>query len=292
MGRDPLRVIRSVREMQRLSEAWRCEGLRVGCVPTMGALHGGHLSLIERAVRVADRTVATVFVNPKQFGPAEDFASYPRDFETDRAWIERAGVDAIFAPDLAEIYPEAFTSQVEVLGLTDHLCGASRPGHFAGVTTVVTKLFIAVKPHFAVFGQKDAQQAKVIERLAADLGFDVEVLVSPTIRESDGLARSSRNAYLSAEERRVAPLLYHALQAGAATVEVGERRGDRVVAAVREALKRVGDVDYVEAVDLETLQPVSRIQAPTLLATAVRFGRARLIDNLILSPDSGPKNRV
>ena len=289
MGREETVIVRTVQEMQQLSDAWRGEGLIVGCVPTMGDLHAGHLSLIRRAVREADRVVVTIFVNPKQFGPTEDFDSYPRDLEADRSKLEREGVNAIFAPEVAEVYPDCFSTRVEVLGLTDRLCGASRPGHFAGVTTVVTKLFVSVRPHFAVFGQKDAQQAQVIRRLTTDLGFDVEIRVSPTIRESDGLARSSRNAYLSDKERDQAPFLYHALRAGAAAFDGGERQAKQVVDVVRSRLESLtaGEIDYVEAVDAKTLQPATQIQSTALLAVAVRFERARLIDNLILRPDSG-----
>ncbi|MBK37182.1 MAG: pantoate--beta-alanine ligase [Gemmatimonadetes bacterium] len=277
-------VLRTVGEMQALSDEWRCQGHRVGCVTTMGYLHEGHLSLVRRAGRDADRLVVTVFVNPTQFGPLEDFDRYPRDFEADRSRLEAIGVDAIFAPDVAEIYPEGFSTRVEVDGLTDRLCGASRPGHFGGVALVVTKLFNVVKPTFAVFGQKDAQQALVIRRLTKDLDFDVEILVSPSIRECDGLAKSSRNVYLTEVERRRSARLFHALQAGMSVFRRGEKRVDRVLEQVRADLSGSGEVEYAEAVDLETLRPVERIEEPTLLAVAVRFGGARLIDNLILRP--------
>lgn len=278
--------------MQQLSDAWRNDGLRVGCVPTMGALHAGHLSLVRRAAREADRVVVTLFVNPAQFGPTEDFDKYPRDFDADRRLLAPEGVDAIFAPEVSEMYPDGFSSRVEVKGLTQRLCGASRPGHFEGVATVVTKLFIAVNPNFAVFGQKDAQQALIIRRLTADLGFGVDIRISPTVRDPDGLARSSRNRYLSEPERRWAVRLFQALQVGSALVRGGERCAESVVEGVRISLPKPIDIDYVEAVDPHTLKTVSRIDSPTLLAIAVQLGRTRLIDNLILKPESDDEVRA
>jgi pantoate--beta-alanine ligase len=278
--------------MQQLSDAWRNDGLRVGCVPTMGALHAGHLSLVRRAAREADRVVVTLFVNPAQFGPMEDFDKYPRDFDADRRLLAPEGVDAIFAPEASEMYPDGFSSRVEVKGLTQRLCGASRPGHFEGVATVVTKLFIAVNPNFAVFGQKDAQQALIIRRLTADLGFGVDIRISPTVRDPDGLARSSRNRYLSEPERRWAVRLFQALQVGSALVRGGERCAESVVEGVRISLSKPIDIDYVEAVDPHTLKTVSRIDSPTLLAIAVQLGRTRLIDNLILKPESDDEVRA
>lgn len=268
--------------MHRTSDELRAAGLRVGLVPTMGALHGGHGSLIRRMRRVSDRVVVSIFVNPIQFGPGEDFAAYPRTFERDVALVREAGGDLIYAPEVAEMYPEGYATTVEVARLTEHLCGASRPGHFRGVATVVAKLFAAVKPHAAVFGQKDAQQVGVIRRMARDLNLDVEILVAPTVREADGLARSSRNSYLGPEERADATVLYQALQEARALVRQGERRAEPVLAAMREMVRArpTARVDYVAAVDPDDFQPVEALSGRVLFALAVRFGKARLIDNL------------
>ena len=262
----------------------RLKGKRVGLVPTMGFLHEGHLSLIRRARRCVDRVGGSVFVNPIQFGPQEDLEAYPRDFERDRVLIGDSGGDLIYAPDAEEMYPEGYASYVDVDGLTRHLCGTSRPGHFRGVTTVVTKLFAAVKPHVAIFGQKDAQQAAVIRRMVQDLNLDVEVLVSPTIREADGLAKSSRNKYLSPEERQEASVLYQALQKAKRLVADGERRSEVVIGEMRELIERrpLAQIDYIEAVDTAHLQPVEEFSGEILLALAVQFGKARLIDNLVV----------
>lgn len=278
----PPTVIAKVDEMQAHADRARGAGRRITLVPTMGYLHAGHASLIRRARRDGDVVVVSVFVNPTQFGPGEDFATYPRDFDRDLLLIAACGSDVVFAPEVGEMYPEGSATRVEVDGLTDHLCGASRPGHFDGVATIVTKLFASVRPHAAVFGQKDAQQVAVIRRMTEDLNLGVEILVSPTIREPDGLARSSRNVYLSKEERRQAPALFHALQQGAALAASGERKRSRLVEAMRREIGRApaGEVDYVEAVDGDRLTPDEELAGRILLAVAVRFGRARLIDNL------------
>ncbi|MCZ6633167.1 MAG: pantoate--beta-alanine ligase [bacterium] len=279
-----MKVIQTVSEMHRVADQIRADGLQIGLVPTMGFLHEGHLSLIGRARRCADRVVVSIFVNPTQFGPQEDLEAYPLDFERDRMLIGDFGGDLIYAPDAEEMYPEGYASYVDVEGLTRHLCGASRPGHFRGVTTVVTKLFAAVKPHVAIFGQKDAQQAAVIRRMAQDLNLDVEVLVSPTIREVDGLAKSSRNFYLSPEERQEASVLYQALQKAKCLVADGERRADVVIGEMRELIERrpLAQIDYIEAVDTADLQPMEEFSGEILLALAVQFGKARLIDNLVV----------
>lgn len=278
------RVIETVAEMQSTSDAARARGQRVTLVPTMGYLHEGHASLIRRARRDGDVVVVTVFVNPTQFGPKEDFDAYPRDLDRDLELIERNGGDVVFAPSVEEMYPDGFSTFVDLDALTDTLCGATRPGHFRGVATVVTKLFTACRPHAAVFGQKDAQQALVIRRLSADLHLGVHILVSPTIREADGLARSSRNVYLSTSERRQAPVLFHALQSGRDLILSGEKRRHVVMDRMRNRFNSVpeAEVDYVEAVDAATLETKDRIADEVLLAVAARFGRARLIDNLIV----------
>ena len=282
-----LRVIESISEMQTVSEDARLTGNRVTLVPTMGYLHEGHASLIRRARRDGDVVVVSIFVNPTQFGHGEDYESYPRDFERDLELIERCGGEVVFAPTEEEMYPDGFTTHADVVGLTDHLCGASRPGHFRGVATVVAKLFTACRPHAAVFGQKDAQQAMVIRRLSRDLNLGVEILVSPTIREADGLARSSRNVYLSEGERAAAPVLFHALQAGQRLALKGERRREHLISAMRAEIERseLADIDYVEAVSADRLRQDEDLNDSFLLAVAVRFGRARLIDNILVSSD-------
>ncbi|MDA0747476.1 MAG: pantoate--beta-alanine ligase [bacterium] len=278
-------VIRTVREMHREADRLREAGLRIGLVPTMGYLHEGHLSLVRQARRAADRVVVSIFVNPIQFGPKEDFATYPRNFERDLDLVHGAGADLVYAPEAGEMYPEGYATYVDVERLTDHLCGATRPGHFKGVATVVTKLFTAVKPHVAIFGQKDAQQVGVIRRMTRDLNLDVEVHTSPTVREADGLAKSSRNVYLDSEERWHAPVLFQALQEARAQVQRGERRAGVVLAAMERLIqKKPGtEVDYVSVVDAEDLQPVPVLAGRVIFALAVRFQKARLIDNMVLS---------
>jgi pantoate--beta-alanine ligase len=268
--------------MQSVSDEARRNRQRVTLVPTMGYLHAGHASLIRRARRDGDLIVVSIFVNPTQFGPGEDFSSYPRDFERDLELIELSGGDVVFAPSVEEMYPEGFSTEVTVDGLTENLCGASRPGHFAGVATVVTKLFTSCRPDAAVFGQKDAQQALVIRRMTRDLSLSVEILVSPTIREADGLARSSRNVYLSDEDRRRAPVIYHALQTGSSLIKSGENRRGKVMDRMRQVLS-TEDIDYVEAVSADGLSENETLKGKVLLAAAVRFGRARLIDNVLVS---------
>ena len=280
-------VIRTVAEMHGVADEMRREGLRIGLVPTMGYLHAGHSSLIRQVRRMSDRTVVSIFVNPEQFGPDEDFATYPRDFERDREIVRGEGGDLIYAPFPDEMYPDGYASYVETERLADHLCGASRPGHFRGVATVVTKLFAAVKPHVAIFGQKDAQQAGVVRRLVRDLNLDVDVLIAPTVREADGLARSSRNVYLTPCHRLCATVLYTALQEGRDMALAGERRASVVVDAMsRRIRRRTGaEVHYVAAVDAEDFQPVVRMEGRVLLAVAVRFGQSRLIDNIVVETE-------
>ena len=279
-----LRVIRTVEEMHHAADQMRGAGHRIGLVPTMGYLHEGHLTLVRRAARVAERVVVSVFVNPIQFGPREDIGSYPRDFDRDLDLIGSAGCDLVYAPAAEEMYLEGRATYVDVDRLAEHLCGASRPGHFRGVATVVTKLFTAVKPHVAIFGQKDGQQAAVVRRMVRDLNLDVEVLVSPTVREPDGLAMSSRNRYLSPEERSEATVLYHALQEARALVRTGVRRSPVVIDAVKRTIESRPRalIDYVAVVDAWDLQPTEEVSGEVLLAVAARFGRARLIDNIVL----------
>jgi pantoate--beta-alanine ligase len=269
--------------MQRLATQMRASG-KLGFVPTMGALHQGHLELVRVAQQRCDGVVVSIFVNPMQFGPKEDYQCYPRDFARDRKLLREIGVDVIFYPDVREMYPENYSTYVDVECLTQHLCGKSRPGHFRGVTTVVAKLFNIVKPHIAVFGQKDAQQAFVIKRMVRDLNFDIEIVVVPTVREPDGLAMSSRNSYLTPDERRQAVVLYQALRHAEQLIKDGERDARKVKRAMRRIIQTSssGRIDYVEIVDTNYLKPIQLIKNEILIALAVYFGRARLIDNLIV----------
>ncbi|NPV13740.1 pantoate--beta-alanine ligase [candidate division WOR-3 bacterium] len=278
-----MKIVRTVKGMQRLAEQLRAKG-RLGFVPTMGALHQGHLELVRVAQQRCDWVVVSIFVNPMQFGPKEDYRRYPRDFARDRKMLQEMGVDVIFYPDVREMYPDNYSTYVDVEGLTQYLCGRSRPGHFRGVTTVVAKLFNIVKPHLAVFGQKDAQQAYVIKRMVRDLNFDIEIVVAPTVREPDGLALSSRNSYLTPEERQQAVVLYQALHHAERMIKDGERDVRKVKQAMRRLIKTasLGRIDYVEIVDTNCLKPVQVIKGEVLIAVAVYFGKARLIDNLIV----------
>jgi pantoate--beta-alanine ligase len=267
----------------RLSEQ-RARGRRIGLVPTMGALHEGHLSLVRLAREHADCVVVSVFVNPTQFGPGEDFDRYRRDLEADVAAVAAEGAELVFAPEVGEMYPEGDATRVRVERLTEGLCGRDRPGHFEGVTTVVARLFNAVRPDVAVFGQKDYQQLAAIRRMARDLLFGVEVIGGPTVREPDGLAMSSRNAYLDPEARAQAPALHAALLEAQERLHAGDRDAAALVGAARRRIEKAprAEIDYVELRDAETLEPVERVERPVVLAVAVRFGPARLIDNLVL----------
>jgi pantoate--beta-alanine ligase len=287
-----MEIIRSVSWMKQAAHQARAENHVIGMVPTMGALHEGHLSLLRRAKSQCSRVSASIFVNPTQFGPNEDLSKYPRTFEADVAKLESAGVDVLFAPDAQEIYPAGFTTYVTVEGLSDRLEGRSRPGHFRGVATVVLKLFEIAQPHFAFFGRKDAQQARILQRMLQDLNSDVELVLCPIVREPDGLALSSRNAYLNPEERRAAAVLYRALEAVRSEVLAGAR--DRLSlqnAAHRKlAEEKLARVDYVEVASANAFEPVAGIGAqPAYVLLAVFVGKTRLIDNLLIepAPDSG-----
>ncbi len=271
--------------MQAQALEWRRAGRRVGLVPTMGALHEGHLSLVRAAAARADTVVVSLFVNPTQFGPHEDLSSYPRDPEGDLEKCRALGVEAVFAPSPEAMYDPDASTVVEEQALSAGLCGERRPGHFRGVTTVVAKLFNLVLPTVAVFGLKDYQQALVIRRMVRDLKFPVELVLAPTVREPDGLAMSSRNRYLTTDWRRRALAIPQALAAAAARVEGGERSAAALCAEVREQVRAAGlDPQYVEAVDAETLLPVTQVKAPVLLAVAAYADRTRLIDNRVLVP--------
>lgn len=277
-----MKIVTSIGEMQALAVALRRDGKRIGFVPTMGFLHDGHLSLMGRARAECDAVVASIFVNPTQFGPGEDFTRYPRDEAGDRKKCEAAGVDILFLPGAAEMYAGTPPVFVTVDGISDILEGAIRPGHFRGVATVVAKLFNIVMPHRAYFGRKDFQQCAVIRRMTAGLNMTVEIIEMPTVREPDGLAMSSRNVYLDPEQRRRAACLYRALRTGGDLIQAGERDPERVRSAMREVLSAEPGVelDYAEAADADTLTPAVNLEGRIVLLVAARLGRTRLIDNL------------
>lgn len=279
-----MEVIHTVEWMKQVTRQARAEGRLVGFVPTMGALHAGHLSLIEAARRDAGPVIVSIFVNPKQFGPSEDYTKYPRDSDSDRQQMEKAGVDFLFAPSVEEMYPAGFRTSVNVDGLGDRLEGKIRPGHFRGVGTVVLKLLEIVAPQFAYFGRKDAQQARIIRQLAVDLALDSEIVVCPIVREPDGLALSSRNRYLSPAERTAATVLYRALSQARRAMEEGEREAMRIIGLMRQefAGEPLASADYVEIVDADSFEPVMRLTRSCLVLLAARFGETRLIDNMLV----------
>ncbi len=281
-----MEIINRRQRISSIARKLRREQKTIGFVPTMGSLHEGHFSLVRAARLRCDIVVVSVFVNPTQFGEQEDFDKYPRDLTADASVLTDLGVDYIFAPETQDIYPPGFSTYVYVEGITDALEGASRPGHFRGVATVVTILFNAIRPDFAFFGQKDAQQVSVINRLTRDLGFETEIVVHPIIREESGLAMSSRNERLSTEEREKAAIIYHALQSAKAAFRDGTRNPAKLTEIVENTItaEPLARIDYVAAVDPETLEAVDNIgEEPVLLAAAVRFGNVRLIDNVILN---------
>lgn len=281
-----MRIVRTVEEMKAVSREHRARGKRIGFVPTMGSLHEGHLSLVRASRERTDTTVVSIFVNPAQFGPGEDLASYPRDLERDAALLEKEGVDYVFHPEPSGMYPEGFGTFVEVGDLQDRLCGHSRPGHFRGVCTVVLKLFNIVRPDAAFFGWKDAQQVIILRRMAADLDLDVRIEALPLVRDADGLALSSRNRHLSPEERGAALVLSRSLEDARRRVEEGEKDPGAVVRGVAEAvaIEPLARLDYVEAVDPVSLRPLDRIDGEALITMAVYVGRTRLIDNIRIAP--------
>jgi pantoate--beta-alanine ligase len=280
--------------MKEQARQARAENRIIGLVPTMGALHAGHLSLIGRARRECSPVIASIFVNPKQFGPNEDFSNYPRTFESDSDKLQRAGVDSLFAPEPREIYPDGFATYVNVDGLSDRLEGRSRPGHFRGVTTVVMKLLQIVRPNFAYFGRKDAQQSRLITQMARDLNLDTEIMVCPPVREPDGLALSSRNVYLNAEERKAATVLYRALDAARGDLAAGVRDALQLQAVLQGTLgaERYARVDYAEIVDAESFEPVVRVNKPCYVLLAVFIGKIRLIDNLYVEPKTSDSEEL
>jgi len=280
-----MKVIKTAGEMQQHCRYIRNRGQTIAFVPTMGFFHEGHLELMRIGKARADQTIISIFVNPIQFGPNEDFEDYPRDTEGDLAKASKIGVNLAFLPPVAEIYPEGFQTKVSVTGITRFLCGASRPGHFDGVTTVVAKLFHITKPHYAIFGQKDFQQLTVIKRMAADLNMDIEIVGVPTYREPDGLAMSSRNSYLSPEERGSALSLKRSLDLAARMVAEGENNSRTLYEAVKETILSHPhtEIDYIHFCDPVTLEEVEILPGECLLALAVKVGKTRLIDNCLLS---------
>ena len=278
-----MRIETTVNAVKEQVKAWKAEGLSIGFVPTMGYLHEGHGSLIKAARAGNDKVVVSIFVNPMQFGPKEDLASYPRDLEKDSALCESLGADLIFHPEPSEMYHDNFSSYGDMTGLTEELCGLSRAGHFRGVCTVVNKLFNIVQPDRAYFGQKDAQQLAVIKHMVEDLNMNLEIIGCPIIREEDGLAKSSRNTYLSAEERNAALVLSRSINLGRKMVEDGETNTAVIIKAMTELINEepMARIDYVKAVDGLTISQIDKVQKPMLVAIAVYIGTTRLIDNFI-----------
>ncbi len=277
-------AIQSLLDMKQWSKATRLKNETIGFVPTMGALHEGHLSLVRKSKESCDRTVVSIFVNPLQFAAHEDLEHYPQNLERDFELLKKESVDLVFVPKPKQMYPEGFQTAVEVSQLSQTLCGKSRPAHLRGVATVVLKLFAVVRPDKAFFGNKDFQQRVIIDRLVKDLHLDVEIVGCPIVREKEGLAMSSRNVYLSPEERKRATVLYRALGKGEKLFQAGERQSSKIIAYVTEMIDKENPkhIDYVQVCDAETLEEVSEIKKPSVLAVAAQFGKARLIDNVVL----------
>lgn len=276
-----MRVVKNINDVRATVKEWKAKGLKVGFVPTMGYLHEGHESLIRKASEENDRVVVSIFVNPIQFGPKEDLSTYPRDLDRDSKVCESAGADIIFHPENEEMYFKDFSTFVDMNGLTDGLCGKSRPTHFRGVCTVVTKLFNIVAPDRAYFGEKDAQQLAVIKRMVRDLNIDVEIVGCPIVREKDGLAKSSRNTYLSVEERNAATILNKSLTLAKEKIQAGERDSAVIIKLIEEIInsEKLARIDYIEVVDSLSMEKVERIEKAVLVAIAVFIGKTRLIDN-------------
>ena len=279
-----MRLVEAPQDMERICEDLRSAGETIGLVPTMGAFHEGHLSLMRAARESCSQVVVSLFVNPTQFGPGEDLGKYPRTFQQDSTLAEHIGVDFMFAPSDKAMYPPGYATYVNVERFTEVLCGTARPTHFRGVTTIVAKLFNVVRPHEAFFGQKDAQQTVVIRRMVEDLNMGIEIVELPIVREPDGLAMSSRNQYLTPEERKEAVILNKSLEEARRLIDGGERNAERIVGAIRQIIETAphAQIDYIAAVDDSTLEPLSRLEGETLIALAVRIESARLIDNIKL----------
>ena len=289
-----METIRTISWMKEAARQARAENHVIGLVPTMGALHEGHLSLVRRAKKECSRVFSSIFVNPKQFGPKEDFSKYPRAFESDSAQFAELGVDALFAPDPAEIYPPGFSTYVDVEGISKRFEGCSRPGHFRGVATVVHKLFEIVQPHFAFLGRKDAQQVRIIQQMVRDLNLDTQIVVCPIVREPDGLALSSRNAYLNPQERRAATVLYRALETARAELAAGTRDVLQLQNTLRSVFERepLVRLDYAEIVAADSFEPATRIAHASYILLAAFVGKTRLIDNMFIEPASANSNEL
>ncbi|MBI4837838.1 MAG: pantoate--beta-alanine ligase [Nitrospirae bacterium] len=281
-----MQILKTIKDMQALSRTFIAGGKTIGFVPTMGALHEGHLSLVKRSKRENNATAVSIFVNPAQFGPKEDFRQYPRYIERDLVKLSLFGADAVFIPEADEMYPQGSSTIINVGNIGEKLCGASRPGHFNGVATVVSKLFNIVMPHKAYFGQKDFQQTVVIKKLARELNFDIEIMICPTIREADGLAMSSRNMYLNPAERKAAPVLYDALKRGKSFMDSGVKEVSFIIEALADLLNSepLATIDYIELVEPEGLEKIEMVKLPTVLCLAVKIGATRLIDNMAFTP--------
>jgi pantoate--beta-alanine ligase len=279
-----MQVVRGIKEMQMISERLRKKGKRIGFVPTMGYLHDGHLSLVKKAKDLCDSVVVSIFVNPTQFCPGEDFQRYPRDEEGDKAKLDAEGVDFLFIPEAIEMYPSAHQTSVDVTEVSKGLCRDFRPGHFRGVATVVSKLFNIVKPHVAVFGEKDYQQLLVVKRMVEDLNFDIDIIPGVLVREEDGIAMSSRNTYLSPENRKKARVLYQSLMKAKVLFDAGEKRIPSLLESIEKTIKSVNGVSlqYVEIRDAETLEKIDRVNRAAVIAVAAIVGPVRLIDNIVL----------
>jgi pantoate--beta-alanine ligase len=280
-----MKIIAAVKDMQKHADQIRNTGKTIAFVPTMGFLHDGHLSLIKDGRKRADTVVVSIFVNPTQFGPGEDFKSYPRDMDRDLALCQTAGADIVFAPDATELYGSNYQTYINLSKLPNHLCGISRPTHFKGVATVVSKLFNIVKPHIAIFGQKDYQQLLVIQQMVCDLNFDIEIIGAPIVREADGLAMSSRNTYLTPEQRKQALCLYNSLNKAQELVKSGVIETAKIIDAAKEIIASQPEamIDYIRICDPDTLEDVQMADKPVRMALAVKIGKTRLIDNMILS---------
>ncbi len=281
-----MKILHTIHEAQSLIKTWQAQGQTIGLVPTMGFLHEGHLSLMRKARLENDRVITSIFVNPMQFGPQEDFATYPRDFEADAKACQSVPVDMIFSPTPEEMYPDGFCSYIDMHTVTEELCGKSRPAHFRGVCTVVGKLFNIIKPHKAYFGQKDAQQVAVVARMVRDLNMDVEVVSCSTVREENGLAKSSRNAYLNETELQAAQVVSHAVFEGQRLVREQNITEAQTIKKIMHdiiAKEPLAQVDYIEVVDASSMQTITTVTGPTLVALAVFFGKTRLIDNFVIA---------
>ena len=281
-----MQIITRIKEMQDFSNSVRGEGKTIVLVPTMGFLHPGHVSLMKEGSRRGDLLIISIFVNPTQFGAGEDYDNYPRDMDGDQRLAQEAGVDVIFSPAVAEMYPKGFQTYVAVEEVTKNLCGISRPTHFRGVTTVVCKLFTIVKPQIAIFGEKDFQQLVVIRQMVSDLNFDIEIVGMPIYREKDGLAMSSRNKYLMKDERKAALCLFSSLRKALALFERGEKTAEKIIKEIKSSIdtEPLAQIDYVKICDTKTIEDIEKIDREAVLALAVKIGKARLIDNVVLKP--------